>query len=127
MKYLKFYFFSFIYFYKDKPESWIPEYRSLFLVSITVTSSVSLILLTFYPNLIGIYPFARLALVGLFLAFSATMQRVLISSGKYHAIFKEFEDHPMNTKSNRMACWFIWIVTFIAPITLSIIQKGYIR
>ena len=127
MKYLKFYYFSFFYFFKDKPESWIPEYRSLFLVSVTVISSASLILLIFYPNLIGIYSFARFAIVGLFLAFSVIMQRVLISGGKYHAIFEEFEDHSINTKSNRAACWFIWIITFVAPIALSVIQKGYIR
>jgi len=124
MKYLKFYYFSFLFFYKDKPESWITEYRSLFLVLITVTSAVSFVLLMLYPNFNGIYPYVRVVILTLFIASFIIMQRVLISTGKYQLIFDEFENHPINTRTNRVTCWVIWLLSFTAPIVLAIIQKG---
>ena len=124
MKYFRFYYFSFLYFYKDKPESWIAEYRSLFLVSITITNAVTFILLTIYPNFKGIYPYAKLIIVALFIILCTTMQRLLISTHKYRLIFEEFKDHPLNTKLNRVICWLIWLISFTAPAILAIIQMG---
>ncbi|HMI04998.1 MAG TPA: hypothetical protein VK541_21105 [Pedobacter sp.] len=126
MKYLRFYYFSFLYFYKDKPESWIPEYRGLFIITMTIVSAVSFVLLMFYPNYNGIGTYVRLIMAALFITIAALMQRVLIANGKYRLIFEEFENHPMNKRSGRLACWIIWLAIFIAPLVLSVIQKGYI-
>jgi len=127
MKYLRFYYFSFLYFYKDKPLNWDSEYRSLLLVLTTIIFTLIFILLIIYPNLQGIYSYAKLGLIGLSILLGVILQYTLIASGKYNLIFQEFEDHPMNTKSSRIACWSIWILTFISPIILAVIQKGYIR
>ncbi len=127
MKYLRFYYFSFLYFYKDKPLDWISEYRSFFLVLITIISILSFILLLLYPNLIGIYSYARLGLIVLFILLGVLFQYTLIHSGKYMHIFEEFQNHAMNTKSNRIVCYMVWFLTFISPSILAVIQMGYIR
>lgn len=127
MKYLRFYYFSFLYFYKDKPESWNAEYRSMFIVSYTVISLMSFVLLVFYPNFKGVYTYARFSIVAIFIILCAVIQRALISNGKYRLIFEEFKSHPINTKSNRIACWIIWSTSFIAPMVLAILQKIYVK
>jgi len=50
---------------------------------ITTISTLLFILLVLCPNLLGIYPYAKLGLIGLFILLGVIFQYTLIASGKY--------------------------------------------
>lgn len=126
MIWIRFYYFSFLYFYKDKDENWVPWYRGLLLVELTVFFFILFVCLVIDPNFFAATPRNRLYNIGFNFILLLMLYQVLVRKGKSEEIYKEFISHPLNTKKNRIICWIIWVVIFLTPMVVAMINKGYI-
>lgn len=65
---------------------------------------------------------------GLYLLFNLfilyLLYLLLIKDGKGDAIYKEFINHPLNTKKNIILCRLIWIALWLLPMVTAVILKG---
>lgn len=126
MIWLRFYYFSFLYFYRKKGEDWVPWFRSLLLVELTFFFLIMFAGYLIDPHFFSATPRNRLYNIIFNVIILLILYERLAYKGKSKAIFQEFISHPLNTKKNRIICWIIWVVSFLSPMVTAVIHKGYI-
>ena len=115
MIWIRFYYYSFLRFYSGKGEDWVPSHRSLLLVELTFFSLIMFICLLINPNFWTGIPHYRLYNIIFNILILILLHQLLVARGKSQEILEEFTNHPWDTKSNRIICWVIWTLTFLAP------------
>jgi hypothetical protein len=123
MKLLKFYYFNFLYYYRNKPASWDSWFRSLMLVELTIFFLTFIILLLTDNRFLDHIPHARLYNIILNIIILVARYRGLARNGKSQIIFDDLISHHWNTKTNRIICWTIWILSVTLFISISIIKN----
>jgi len=123
---LRFYYFCFLYFYKDKPESWVGWFRALLLVELTIFGITMLIGLLVNKSILHLTPYTRVINIVLNLVVLQILYLLLAAKGKHGDIYDEFINHRWNTKRTRVICWVIWISSLLLPMALAVYFQGYI-
>ena len=124
MKFLEFYYFNFLYFYRNKPANWDSWFRSLMLVELTIFFLTFIVLLLIDNRFLDYVPHARLYNIILNIMVLVALHHGLARDGKSRVIFDEFMSHPWNTKGNRIICWAIWILSMILFTAIAFIKNG---
>ena len=117
---LRFYYFSFVYFYKSKPENWEGWFRSVLLVELTIFGSLMLVKQLVNRFITELPPINQVLLLIINIAILGILYQILAARGKSQITYSEFLSHPWNTKINRMMCWLIWILSLILPMILAV-------
>jgi hypothetical protein len=65
---------------------------------------------------------AAFELISIFLSFSF-VYIFCIKDGKAEKIYNEFKDSELNNRKNRIIAWSVWLITFLMPIVLILIDK----
>jgi len=121
----RFYFFNFLAYFKRKNLDTIPWFRAILLVSLTYIILLLVVVGTlrniFFPNL----SFNLFRLILLFFDFNILYVCYLnyVKAGKDELIMQEFTDHPLNTKTNRIWCWIIFVLSFLLLYIPTLIKK----
>lgn len=123
MSWLRFYYFTYLYHYKDKPESWTGDFRSLLLVELSLCWLILSIWLLIDTGLQGLGPMTKPVIMLINVIILAALHRYLMHKDRSKAIFKEFKDHPRNTRTNRTICWAIWAGSLLAFFISASTQK----
>lgn len=129
MMLIKFYYFAFLHYYKQKGEDWVPWHRSIMVVEMTIFFLVALIYSVLQHFFFSVLPIVSLRIYGfgfcvlLFLV----LYRGLVRGGKSEKIYNEFISHPWNTKKNRVACFIIFFVSLLLMMGCVVALKGYIN
>jgi hypothetical protein len=124
MKWLRFYYFTFLYHYRNKPDSWVGDFRALLLVELSICWLVLSLWLIADPGLNALGSGTKLLLLLINVIILAILQIVLRSKGKSKAIFKEFKDSAINTTTNRCICWAIWAGSMIVFFLTAALKQG---
>lgn len=114
MTQLRFYYFNFINHYRNKPDSWAGDFRSLLLVELSMFWLILSIWLLIDPGLRGLGSWTKPIVLVINIVILFCLHRYLMHKGRSEAILKEFKDHPINTSTNRTICWAIWVGTLIS-------------
>lgn len=125
MNWLKFYYFTFLYYYKKKGENWTPSFRAVLLVELTAMSLISLTVLLIDPSFFTgtSKTIGRLYWLVFNVVLFVVFYQILARKTKSSRIYEMFIKHKWNTKTNRMLCWLIWAISFLAPFVLVIVHK----
>lgn len=123
---LRFYYFCFLYFYKDKPKDWDGWFRALLLVELSIFGLTMLIGLLVNKSIMHLTPFTRVIGIVINLVILGLLYWMLAAKGRHEDIYDEFINHQWNTKRTRVACWVIWISGLLLPMALAVYFKGYI-
>ncbi|ATP57294.1 hypothetical protein CPT03_12835 [Pedobacter ginsengisoli] len=123
---LRFYYFCFLYFYKDKPESWDGWFRALLLVELTIFGICMLLGLLINKSVLHLTPYTRVVSIALNIVILIILYYVLAAKGRHENIYDEFINHHWNTKRTRIICWGIWISSLLLPMAIAVYYKGYI-
>ena len=124
MIWIRFYYYSFLKFYTGKGEDWVPSHRSLLLVELTFLSLVMFIGQLIDPNALRVIPHYRFYNIIFNILLLILLHQLLVARGKSKQILEEFTNHPWDTKGNRIICWVIWTLTFLASPTLTVVNHG---
>lgn len=126
MQWLKFYYFSFLYYYKKKGDDWVPAFSAVLLVELTIMALFSLAALLVDPSFftgasqsIGRFYWLLFNVIIL-----VVLHQLLGRKVNSEKIYRKFIEHAWNTKKNRLLCWLIWITSFLAPFILVVAYKG---
>lgn len=122
MTLLRFYYFTFLWHYRNKPESWVGDFRSLLLVELGLFWLILSIWLLIDPGLWGLGAATKPLIFASNFILLALLYRYLMYKGRSEAIFAEFKDHPINTSKNRLICWVVWIGSFAVFIIAALLQ-----
>lgn len=123
---LRFYYFCFLYFFKDKPEDWDGWFRSLLLVKLSIFGITMVIGLLVNKSILHLTPYTRVICIALNLVILGILYWMLAAKGRYEDIYGEFINHQWNTMRIRITCWVIWISSLLLPMALAVYFKGYI-
>jgi hypothetical protein len=126
---VRFYYFAFLYHYRQKGEDSASWSGSLMVVVITlffITGIFYSFLQHFFflpltLNTLRFYAFGYCAV--LFLA----LYQSLVRNGKSEKIYIEFISHPWNTKKNRIVCFVIFFASMLLMMGCVVVLKGYIK
>lgn len=124
MKWLRFYYFTFLYHYRNKPESWSGDFRSVLLVELSICWLMLSLLLITDPDLDAIASITKPLILMANIIILIVLHRILMSKGRSETIFKEFKDSPINTTTNRSICWAIWAGSMIVFFLAASLQQG---
>ncbi len=113
MRLLRFYYFTFLYHYRNKPESWVGDFRSVLLVELSICWLMLGLWVLVDPGLSELGSWTKLIVLFVNIIILIILQRYLMSKGRSELIFKEFKDHQINNETNRTICWAVWAVSFI--------------
>ncbi len=126
MKWLRFYYFVFLNYYKPKGEDWVPEYRSLFLVQLSIFLILMeiILLLEYYVihPAVSVFHY-RPYLILMAIISLIFLHQILVKNGKSEKIYAEFNNHPLNTARNRRLCWVIWVFCFLLFMITAVLLK----
>lgn len=126
---VKFYYFAFLYHYKQKGEDSTSWSGSLMVVVVTfffITALLYAVLQHFFfspvpLNTLRIYVFGYCAV--LFFVF----YRSLVRNGKSEKIYNEFISHTWNTRKNRITCFIVFFAIMLVLMGTVVALKGYIK
>ncbi len=113
MKLLRFYYFTFLYHYRNKPESWVGDFRSVLLVELSMCWFILTLWLLFDSGFRSMGSLTKPIVLGSNIILLIILQRYLMSKGRAELIFQEFKDHQLNSQTNRTICWAVWAGSFI--------------
>ncbi|WP_449437863.1 hypothetical protein [Pedobacter steynii] len=113
MRLLRFYYFTFLYHYRNKPESWVGDFRSVLLVELSICWLMLGLWVLVDPGLSELGSWTKLIVLFVNIIILIILQRYLMSKGRSELIFKEFKDQQINNETNRAICWAVWAVSFI--------------
>jgi len=113
MRLLRFYYFTFLYHYRNKPESWVGDFRSVLLVELSICWLVLGVWVLVDPGLSELGSWTKLIVLSVNITILIILQRYLMNKGRSELIFKEFKDHQINSQTNRTICWGVWAASFI--------------
>ena len=113
MKLLRFYYFTFLHHYRNKPESWVGDFRSVLLVELSMCWLVLSLWLVVDPGLRTLESWTKPILFSINIIMLIVLQWYLMSKGRSELIFQEFKNHQLNSETNRVICWAIWAGSFI--------------
>ena len=113
MRLLRFYYFTFLYHYRNKPESWVGDFRSVLLVELSICWLMLGLWVLVDPGLSELGAWTKLIVLFVNIIILIILQRYLMSKGRSELIFKEFKDQQINNETNRTICWAVWTVSFI--------------
>nr|WP_068888852.1 hypothetical protein [Pedobacter panaciterrae] len=122
MTWLRFYYYTFLYHYRSKPESWAGEYRSLLLVELSFCWLILTLWLLIDPGLWAFGSVTKPLILLINIITLVILHQYLMNKGRSEAIFTEFKDHPINTNSNQRICWAVWAGSFIFFLISALIQ-----
>jgi len=122
MKLLRFYYFSFLYHYRNKPESWVGDFRSVLLVELSICWLILSLWLLADPGFWSMGSWTKPLVLGVNIIILIILQRYLMNKGRSELIFQEFKSHQLNNQTNRAICWAIWAGSFILFIVSAALQ-----
>ena len=122
MRLLRFYYFTFLYHYRNKPESWIGDFRSVLLVELSVCWLVLSAWLLVDPGLRTLESWTKPVVLGINIVILIILQRYLMSRGRSELIFEEFKNDQLNSQTNRVISWAIWAGSFILFLLMASLQ-----
>jgi hypothetical protein len=124
MKWLRFYYFTFLYHYRNKPESWAGELRSLLLVELSICWLMLSLLLIFDPGLDALGSATKPLILFINVIILIALHSILMSKGRSEAIFKKYKESSINTTASRSICWAIWAGSLIVFFLAASLQQG---
>lgn len=113
MKLLRFYYFTFLYHYRNKPKNWVGDFRSVLLVELSMCWFILTLWLLFDSGLQSMGSSTKPLVLGSNIILLIILQRYLMSKGRAELIFQEFKDHQLNSQTSRTICWAVWAGSFI--------------
>ncbi|NRF37572.1 hypothetical protein [Pedobacter foliorum] len=113
LKLLRFYYFTFLYHYRNKPESWVGDFRSVLLVELSIFWFILTLWLLFDPGFWLIGSLTKLLVFTINVLILIILHWYLMSKGRSEVIFQEFKNHPLNNQTNRTICWAVWAGSFV--------------
>lgn len=128
-KLFRFYFFVFLRNYKIRNKRWkvddigYSSLRALTTVHLSLFFLYNLIILIRYNSFFDLSNSLVYDLIlGIILAI--VLYLTLVRKGKSEKIYKEFITSPINTKSNRMICWVIWVAIILSLFISAVLIRG---
>lgn len=113
MKLLRFYYFTFLYHYRNKPESWVGDFRSVLLVELSIFWFILTLWLLFDPGFWSLGSLTKPFVLAGNIILLIILKIYLMNKGRAELIFQEFKNHQLNNQTNRTICWVVWAGSFI--------------
>lgn len=123
MIWMRFYYFTFLYHYRNKPENWAGSFRSLLLVELSLFWLLLSFWLTIDAGFFLLGSLTKPAMLIFNVLLLAALYWKLIYKGKSEAIFEEFRHHSLNTNLNRIICWTVWACSFLIFLISAFLQS----
>jgi len=123
MIWLRFYYFTFLYHYWNKPETWVGSFRSLLLVELSLFWLFLSLWLIIDPGFLLLSFWTKPAVLIFNILLLALLYWKLMHKGKSETIFEEFKGHYLNTNANRIICWTVWAGSFLSFLISAFLQS----
>lgn len=122
LKLLRFYYFTFLYHYRNKRESWLGDFRAVLLVELSICWFILTLWLLFDPGFTTFGSWTKLLVFTINIILLIILKIYLMNKGRAELIFQEFKNDPINKQSNRTICWAVWAGSFVLFLLSSFLQ-----
>ncbi|WP_214228036.1 hypothetical protein [Pedobacter sp. B4-66] len=113
MKLLRFYYFTFLYHYRNKPESWVGDFRGVLLVELSMFWFILTLWLLLDPGFWSMGSWTKPIVLASNMILLIALKIYLMNKGRAELIFQEFKNHQLNNQTNRTVCWAVWAGSFV--------------